>query len=342
MKKALIISSPFFGYQESVGRAFEELGYEVKIETYDMPIHPFRGLLKWQHKFANATCKERLKYKSSAKYNIYICKVYEQYQPDIVFSYDGTILTDETLDYFRKKSKVIIWMYDSVLNPRFSRSITHIDHADAVFCFEMKDVEYYKSICKTAYFLPLACDNSIYYPNSKSKKDIDILFVGGIWSSQKRIEILEMLVERYTNLNILIYGAYKPIEKNPLKWLFRKNRHIFKNVNIPPEKVNELYNRCKIALNIHHEQSTYGANQRVFEACGAGAYQICDANPFLSQIFQNGEVGLYHNEEELITLIDDALQNDKSENARQAQEIIVSNHTFLHRVKEMLMVIEAN
>ena len=52
MPKVLIISSPFFGYQDSVGRAFEQLGYEVRIETYDEPIHPFRGWLRWRHKFS--------------------------------------------------------------------------------------------------------------------------------------------------------------------------------------------------------------------------------------------------------------------------------------------------
>ncbi|MDR0811259.1 MAG: hypothetical protein LBN23_03145, partial [Paludibacter sp.] len=123
-RKVLIISTSFFGYQESVGRAFAELDFEVKIETYNEPIHPFKGLLKWQHKFASARWEERLKAESRKKYAVYIMNVYHEYKPDIVFSYNGTILLDETLDYFRQKSKVIIWMYDSVFNPRFARSIT--------------------------------------------------------------------------------------------------------------------------------------------------------------------------------------------------------------------------
>jgi spore maturation protein CgeB len=168
------------------------------------------------------------------------------------------------------------------------------------------------------------------------EKNIDILFVGNIWMSEKRKEMLEMLVRHYPNLNLQYYGKYKPIEKGIFAWLFRNNRHVFKNRNISPQKVNELYSRCKIALNIHNEQTTYGANQRVFEICGAAAYQICDANPFIEQLFPNGEVGLYHNEQELIALINDALKNDKSENARKAWEYILAEHTFLHRIKTML------
>ena len=336
-KKVLIISSPFYGYQESVARAFEDLGYHTWIETYDEPIHPFKGFLKWRHKFAND--KEKLRRKSREKYAIYIKQIYDKFSPDIVFLYNGTLILDETLDYFRKKSKVIIWMYDSV--QRHDRAICkeHIDHADAVFCFEEEDVLYYKKRNKKAYFLPLACDSNVYYPTPQ-KKDIDILFVGRIYGIKKRIKLLKLIVKRYPHLRLLFYGEYKPYFKYPVKWLFREKRNIFKNINIPPEKVNELYGRCNIALNIHHGQTVYGANQRVFEISGAGAYQICDYNPYIASLFPNGEVGLYKNEQELLDLIDAALKNDTSKQAIKAQEIVLANHTFLHRVKEMLAVLE--
>lgn len=333
MQKVLIISSPFFDYQISVGRAFKALGYDVKIETYDEPIHPFKGILKWRHKFAKN--KERLRAKSKAKYNAYIQIVFKQYQPDIVFTYNGTILYTETLAYFRKSSKVLLWMYDSVLRPDRIQCINHIDAVDAFFCFEKKDVEYFKTLNKTAYFLPLACDNSVYFP-IENKKDIDILFVGTIYTSKNRIRVLEEVAKRYPQRKILFYGHYKPFYKNPLKWLFRSYHSVFKNVNIPPQKVNELFSRTKIALNTHHEQSTHGANQRVFEIGGARAYQICDYNPFIHSLYPNGEAGLYKNDEELFHLIDDALVNEKSEMANKAYMIITSKHLFKHRVEEML------
>jgi spore maturation protein CgeB len=139
-----------------------------------------------------------------------------------------------------------------------------------------------------------------------------------------------------------VYGPYKPYYKNLISWLFREKRSVFKNVHIPPEKVNELFSRSKIALNIHHEQTTDGANQRVFESSGAGAYQVCDANPFIESLFPNSEAGLYHNDEELFACIDDALNNDKSENARRAQQIVLSGHTFKHRIEEILNKIDFN
>jgi len=338
MKKVLIISSPFYDYQISVGRAFESLGYQVKIETYDEPIHPFRGLLKWRHKFTRD--KEALRAKSRAKYDSYIKQVYDDYQPDIVFSYNGTILLDERLDYFRQKSKVVLWMYDSVQRPDRARCEKHIDHADAVFCFEERDVEYFAKQGKTAYFLPLACDTTVYYPIDHPEKDIDILYVATLYTSARRLRLINMVVNHFPQAKILVYGWYKPFVKMPLKWLFREKRDIFKNVNIPPQKVNELFSHTKIALNIHHEQTFHGANQRLFEACGAGVYQICDANPYIESVFPNGEVGLYHNNEEMFAQISWALdennREEREKRARAAYEIIIQHHTFVARIKEML------
>ena len=340
MKKVLIISGNFFGYQDSVRRAFEGLNYDVRVELFDGPVHPFKGWNKWKHKLS--WNKERVRHESRLKYAEYIKSVYDEYLPDIVFTFNGTILLDGTLDYFRIKSKVVLWMYDSVQRPEYKICHDHIDHVDAFFCFDKKDVDYFASIGKTAYFLPLACDPSVYHP-LPLVKDIDIFFVGAIYNSPKRIRILEHIVDHYPNKKILIYGKYKPIEKNPIVWLFRSHRDTFMNENISPEVVNQMYSRAKVALNIHNEQSIYSANQRFFEACGAGSYQICDVNQFTKSFFKQPCIGLYDSEKELYELIDWALrpenQEKREEKARVAMEIILSENTFMNRTIEILKTI---
>lgn len=337
--RVLIISADFFGYQESVARAFENSGFDTKIVTYDEPIHPFRGLLKWRHKFSRN--KEALRAKSRAGYATYIRDIFSDYKPNIVFIYNGTILEDDTLDFFRSHgAKVIIWMYDSVLRHDRKICISHIDHADLFCCFEEKDVEYYAERGKLAYFMPLAVDTSIYFPIDNDIKDIDILFVGTIYISPKRIDFLQRLAERYKDKNLMFYGYYKPYFKDPIGFLLMKNRKVFRNVNIPPSQVNILFSRSKIALNIHNQQTFNGANQRLFEASGAGAYQICDKNPFIESVFPNGEVGLYDNYNELCSLIDYALSHDMTANASAAKRIVLENHTFDKRVEQMLKLLD--
>ena len=152
--------------------------------------------------------------------------------------------------------------------------------------------------------------------------------------------MLECLVKHYPNLNIRIYGEYKPYFKNPITWLFRRYRKVFLNYNIPPQEVNDLYARTKIALNIHHKQTFNGANQRFFEASGAKAYQICDANPFIRSVFAKGEIGIYENEEQMYALIDHALSHDMSKDAERAYNVIIAEHTFHIRVKRMLQLLK--
>ena len=93
-------------------------------------------------------------------------------------------------------------------------------------------------------------------------------------------------------------------------------------------------------MNIHHEQTFHGANQRLFEACGAGAYQICDANPYIQSLFPNGEVGLYHSEEEMLGQINWALDEnnvqERERRAKAASAIVKEKHTFVARICEML------
>jgi len=333
-KKVLIISSPFFGYQESIANAFHDLGYTTQIETYDEPIHPFKGWLKWQHKFSFN--REKLKEKHAVKYQKYIISRFFQFKPDMVLVLNGAILKPETLTAFKNTAKVVLWMYDSVI--RYPKCINHIDYVDYAFFYEQKDVVYYQTLGKKAYFLPQAADGCIYHP-APCAKEIDILFIGVLYRYQKRIDFLRAVTEKFTDKKIVIIGKYKPFEKNPLKWLFCEKRTIYTNKNIPVNQVNNYYNRAKVVLNIHHETQQSGANPKVFEIPASGAYQICDHNPYIASLFPNGEIGLYKNEQELLDLIDDALRNDKSEQAQKAQHIVLSKHTFVHRINEILGIV---
>jgi spore maturation protein CgeB len=333
MSKVLVIGSNYFEFNRSIADAFTELGWSVTVESYDNPIHPFKGWLKWRHKFS--LNREKLKEKSRVKYKKYILEQFLSIHPDLVMIYNGEIFHSDTLDLFREKSKVAVWMLDSV--EHFPHCRSHIDHVDAFFCFEKQDIEWYKQQNKVAHFLPQACDTSVYKSIPLSK-DVDILFVGCLYRYKKRIAYLSRVVATFIKSKILIFGVYKPYYKNIIAWMFREKRAIYMNRNIPRDEVNAYYNRSKVVLNIHHEQSKFGANPKVFEISGSGAYQICDANPYIRSIFQHDEIGLYENEEELIACIDEALRNDKSDNALRAQQIVLSNHTFRHRIETIIEV----
>jgi spore maturation protein CgeB len=211
-------------------------------------------------------------------------------------------------------------------------------YTDAFFCFEKDDVSELLSRGINAYFLPQACDTTTYHPLFL-QKDIDILFVGTLYGYPKRIEFLKKIIACFKDYNIQIYGIYKPIYKNPIKWLFREHRKIFRNKNISPQEVNQLYNRAKICINIHHEQSKNGANPKVFEIAGSKSFQIADWNPYLETLFPENEIVLYHSEDELISLINSYLKKDTAVQTEKAYRNVINNHTFVNRIREVLTIL---
>lgn len=330
-KKVLVTGPDYFNYLKASASAFERCGYSVVVDAYDTPIHPYTTVMKWRYKLCRE--KKRLQDKSINNYNRHLTELFNKVQPEIVFIMNGEIILPSTLDYFRKSSKVAVWLYDSL--DKLPGSKEHIDHVDAMCCFEQEDVKYFTGQGKSAYFLPQACDTDTYHPIN-TDKEIDISFAGHIFYSQKRKDTLNAVIEHFPDCKIEVYGLYMPWYKGVWKWLNREHKKVYKNCMIPADKVNELYNRSKVVLNIHQESQKQGANPRTFEIIGSGAYQVCDANPYIEELFTNGEIGVYHNFEELFSLIDEGLKTDKTATIAEARRYVLENHSFERRIEKVL------
>lgn len=342
MPKVLIIGPKFHYFNASVERAFCTLGYETRILAYDNPVHPYNWSNKVRYKF----CKDKLQMKRESRtlWQVDADRVFVQYRPDIVFVMNGDMLLPSTIISWRKHgAKVALWFFDSMTYiPLCEDNITAVD---AVFCYEQTDIPLIeKRYGVMAHFLPQAVDTTLYHSvegsmETTNQRPLQIVFAGDMVHSCRRREIIQAVVSHYPTLKMRVWGEYKPWYKNPLKWLTRERRDIFMNRNASAEELNRDYNQASIVLNIHIEQQKDGANPKVYEISAAGAYQICDANPYLQRLFPGGEVGLYHNIEELFTRIDEALANDMSRQSGVAHQMIVSSHTFVARMRQVLAVI---
>ena len=335
-QKVLIIGPAFFGYNYSIKHAFDALGYKSKVLQYDGLIHPFN----WTNAVLNkiSPSNKWLKEKSKRNFNQLANEAFQTFSPDLVFIYNGDILTPQTIIQFKEKSKVAVWLLDGA--NLHSDSVALAPFVDAYFCFERTDVESVKEINKHTYFLPQAYDPNIYYPIAHCKKEIDVLFVGNLYRYPERVRLLKSLAKKLKGkCTFKVYGTYKPIYKNPIKWLFRKERSIFLNKNIAPEEVNILYNQSKLCLNIHHSQTKEGANPKVFEICGSGAFQIVDYNPFIASTFPEASITTYKSEEECIEQILQIVHTDVSAQAAKAHHTVLEKHTFTTRISEALEII---
>lgn len=133
--RVLVIGPNYFNYLKASASAFERCGYTVVTDAYDTPVHPYTTIMKWRYKFCN---REKLQRQSIENYNRHLTELFNKVQPEIVFIMNGEIILPSTLDYFRRISKVAVWLYDSL--DKLPGSKNHIDHVDAMCCFEQEDV----------------------------------------------------------------------------------------------------------------------------------------------------------------------------------------------------------
>jgi len=332
-KRVLIIGPDFFGYNESISRAFESLGFITQIIDFGEMYTP----ISLQNKILYNISINRNLFMSNnqIKLNKKILKKYDKFQPDIVFVIKGNKIFEKTLKKMENTIK-ILWMMDSIYV--YPESYTKLKYFDYLFMFEKTDVTKLAEEGITAYFLPLALDESNYYPIENHIKDIDISFIGNIFP--KRMEILQRLIQEFPNKNLKFYGRYIYPSRNILQFLFRKQRQYFSNNNVKPSEANNIYNRSRICVNIHHDQSKYGVNQRFFEILGAKTLQVVDNNPFITEHFTEDEIVTYSTVDELISYCRVFLDNSPVNIIENGYRKILEQHTFTKRIKSVLEVID--
>jgi spore maturation protein CgeB len=335
MGKVLIIGPEFFDYNISVANAFEHFGFETSTIGYSAgTVTSIRQRIKY-HLSGN---KKSFFDNINSKVNAEVLKEYKRFKPDIVFIIHGGVLFPETMNLL-KSCKKALWMMDSLA--RGGSVSPFIKSLDYIFSFEKIDVDFLWNEAKiNSWFLPLAVDPTFYHP-VEIKQDIDILFVGALY--ENRVITLNRVVEEFKERNIKIYGSYYSPLRRPFHHLFRVNKNIFLNKNVSPFHVNQLYNRSKICLNIHHSQSKFGVNPRFFEISGSKGFQLVDKKGYIDQNFTTDEIMTYSSEAELMEKIHYAFNNPvlTKQMASRAYEKVTTQHTFTHRIKYVLDVINS-
>ena len=337
LKKVLIIGPDFYGYNLSVAKSFEELGYKTKIVSYKDAMTSIVNRLKYNYLPKKNIKGFKNKYINEINSNI--LDAYSIFQPNIIFIIKGNFIDEKTLNNMNNSYKVI-WLMDSITSTE--DTIKTIKLYDQVFIFEQSDYGILKKLNIESIFLPLSFDSSIYFPLNIEKKNIDISFVGTIYDNRR--EILESIVKDFKECNIEIYGKYLSL-RNPstfYKYYFKGYKRYFKNKNISPDMVNVLYNNSKIVLNIHHAQSVSGCNPRVFEILGAKSLQIVDNNDYITSIFNRDEIICFSSIENLKDNIRLYLEDADKRNfiAERGHQKVVNGHKFVDRIRMVVDSIE--
>lgn len=107
----------------------------------------------------------------------------------------------------------------------------------------------------------------------------------------------------------------------------------------------KLFYSSKINLNFTQITIETGLPLRVFDIMGNGGFLLSNAQIEFSELFTPGEeVILYHNNQELIELINYYLnhENERKEIAYNGYQKVNSLHTFTNRLEKMIQIFTAN
>lgn len=324
----MIIGPKFWGYNESIARAFEQLGFETRVIGF-VELYKLHNHVKYYFK------SNRLESMQNKEYvNKKIIEMYNEFRPDVVFVIKGTILYESTLKMLGGSIKVL-WMMDSIFIPSYKSIYELKDHFDFIFLFEKSDLDKIEESREKFFFLPLAVDPEIYYPKLNNDQDIDIFFVGSL--ADYRLDILYALCEDFKGYNLKFYGKRNWTFNKPYKYFF--NHNIFPNRTLSPSEVNDYYNRSKVCINILENLFPYGVNQRFYEITGACAHQVVNNNPLISEMFNADEVYSYSDYAEMKESIRKILEYKEYPKTETAYNKIILKHTFSNRMSSVINTI---
>ena len=215
----------------------------------------------------------------------------------------------------KKGSKVIYWFCDL----REPEPINLSDLIDVMFLSNAGQIEDYRKAynLEKVYYMPQACTPAFMH-RLNLQKVYDIGFTGSLAGDfhRKRAKLLKKLSRKY---NIII--------KNDIR-----------------NNIANFYSKCRIVFGMNPDFNKYlYTSNRFFVALGCGAFYLCQWFPGIEKLAENHKhLVWFKNEEELFKLIDYYLKHDekREEIAKNGQKLAHSKHTYVHRIQNMLDIID--
>ncbi|MBJ8055325.1 glycosyltransferase [Bacillus cereus] len=269
------------------------------------------------------------------------------FQPKLALTILGDYLSLSAIQYLKENGiKLACWMTEDPFY--IDKTIQTIHRFDYIFTIDNGALRHYQSIHPNVYHLPLGTDATIFKPlPAENIHKIDLLLVG--YPYPTRVNFIHFLLEN-TKYQIMLIGKgwYNNLQK---RW--RNNlRVIIQDTWIEPQKVSYYYNGAKIVLNPHRihsfwlNRNTHGVisesiNNRTFDIASCGAFQLIEEKPDLRSFFTEEEMISYLDYEDClhklgIYMDDEELRKTISQKARK---IVIEQHTFDHRVRNMIKTI---
>lgn len=269
--------------------------------------------------------------------------------PDLVLVLDGMDVSVEEIDQVRAAGiRTAVWLTD---DPYYTDiTVLKVTHYDYVFTLELNSVAFYEQVgCPRVHYLPFGAFTGHYKPGrERAKISRTLSFIGSAYWN--RINFLNPIIG-----SLMAKGMYmNGIWWDRLPEYSRFSDRIEVGKWLGPSETAEVYSGTKIVINLHraHDDETLNnnaakipassPNPRTFEISACATLQLVDFRSDLARFYTPGvEIETFSSPQELLDKVDFYLTHEaeRREIALAALERTYREHTYAHRIHEMLTVI---
>jgi spore maturation protein CgeB len=286
------------------------------------------------------------------------------YKPSIIFIANVNLISKKKIDELRKLNfiKLIFCFHCAPISKKMIKNFSNIDFI--LTCTEGYKKKFSKVTGKPVFLIQHAYSNETVIKYNSRKRDIDVTFIGSLFINKKlhleRIEIIYDLLKKFDNRFIAInFSNYFFIHLIIfiMKSLFNKDFYkknllyklmfvyFFSNKPIFGTSMFEIFNKSKILVNMHIEDTKYAGNMRLFEGTGSGCLLLTDKKKDLKKLFKlNHEIVVYKDKDDLITKIKFFLKNNitLSRIAKNGRNKTLKSHNYEKRLNILDKIIKKN
>ncbi|RJQ46077.1 MAG: glycosyltransferase [Nitrospiraceae bacterium] len=264
----------------------------------------------------------------------------ENFRPDLVFALAQAPLTTECLQRLKVSgTPTAFWFVEDFRLMNYWKNVAGL--YDYFFAIQKGDFfsELEKAGIKNYHYLPLAADPAVHRKTELNNEERGyygsaLSFIGAGYYNRRH------LFKGLLDYDFKIWGNDWDMNSALARCVQRSGGRVDSDETVM------IFNASKININLHSSTCHKGinpfgdfVNPRTFEIAACGGFQLVDRRSELAEFFdENKEVIVFESLEDLRKKITYYLEHEDERNAiaQRARERVLFEHTYEHRMHEML------
>jgi spore maturation protein CgeB len=260
--------------------------------------------------------------------------------PDVILALAQAPMTLPLLEHLRKKNFVTaMWFVENYRHLTYWQQIaTGYDHWFVIQKQACHEALRYAG-AKQINYLPMAADPAIHRPltltpDERNELAADVSFVGAGYSNRRQL-LPRLVTQEWT---FKLWG-------NEWDGAAALNGVLQRaGARIDTETCVKVFNGTKVNINLHswtgEGLDPHGdfVNPRTFELAACGAFQIVDERTLLREVFTGEELVTAGRPDDLVSQVRHWLRDEagRKQMADAARQRVLAEHTYVHRMRQLL------